>query len=62
MEEGRNSRKLGGRSQKLTLFISGKALSGAPIINGTNQLPILPDTGITIKNVIINMSAVTTTL
>jgi len=46
--------KDGGRSQKLMLFIRGKAISGAPIINGTNQLPNPPIImGITIKKIII---------
>ena len=35
------------------LFILGKAISGAPIINGTNQLPKPPiNTGITTKKII----------
>lgn len=33
-EEARSKRNEGGRSQKLMLFIRGKAMSGAPIING----------------------------
>ncbi|CAL8133031.1 unnamed protein product [Orchesella dallaii] len=32
----------GGSNQKLILFIRGKAISGAPIIKGTNQLPKPP--------------------
>lgn len=53
----------GGRSQKLILFIRGKAISGAPIIRGTNQLPNPPIMiGITIKKIIIKAWAVTITL
>jgi len=45
----------GGNNQKLMLFILGKAISGAPIIRGTNQLPIPPiRTGITKKKIMIN--------
>jgi len=44
----------GGSSQKLILFIRGKAISGAPIIRGTNQFPKPPIMiGITIKKIII---------
>jgi hypothetical protein len=44
----------GGSNQKLILFIRGKAMSGAPIIKGTNQLPKPPIImGITIKKIII---------
>ena len=44
-----NNRKAGGSNQKLILFILGNAISGAPIIIGTNQLPKPPiKTGITI--------------
>ena len=45
------------------LFIRGKAMSGAPIIKGTNQLPKPPIIiGITIKKIIIKAWAVTMTL
>jgi len=45
------------------LFNLGKAISGLPIIIGTNQLPKPPIiTGITIKNIIKNACAVTRTL
>jgi hypothetical protein len=45
----------GGSSQKLTLFSRGKAVSGAPIRTGTNQLPKPPTImGITIKKIIMN--------
>jgi hypothetical protein len=55
--------KEGGRSQKLKLFIRGKAMSGAPIIRGINQFPNPPIIiGITIKKIIINAWAVTITL
>ena len=53
----------GGRSQKLMLIIRGNAISGAPIIRGTSQLPNPPIIiGITIKKIITNACAVTTTL
>ena len=55
--------KEGGRSQNLMLFIRGKAMSGAPIISGTNQFPNPPIMiGITIKKIIIKAWAVTITL
>ena len=45
------------------LFNRGKAISGAPINIGTNQLPKPPiKTGITIKKIIKKACAVTTTL
>jgi hypothetical protein len=53
----------GGNSQNLILFIRGKAMSGAPSINGTNQFPNPPIiTGITIKKIMTNACAVTITL
>jgi hypothetical protein len=53
----------GGKSQKLILFIRGKAISGAPNIRGINQLPNPPiKIGITMKKIIIKACAVTTTL
>lgn len=53
--ENSNRIKAGGNNQKLMLFNRGKAISGAPIINGTIQLPNPPIiTGITRKNIIIN--------
>jgi len=53
----------GGRSQKLILFIRGNAISGAPIIKGTNQFPKPPIIiGITIKKIITKACAVTITL
>lgn len=58
-----NMIRAGIRNQKLILFIRGKAISAAPNIKGTNQLPKPPiKTGITIKKIIINACAVTTTL
>lgn len=45
------------------LFIRGNAMSGAPIIRGTNQLPKPPIIiGITMKKIITNAWAVTITL
>lgn len=62
-EDARRSRKDGGRSQKLILFIRGKAMSGAPIIMGTSQFPKPPIiNGITIKKIITKACAVTITL
>ena len=61
--EASNKIKEGGNNQKLMLFKRGKAISGAPIIMGTNQLPKPPiSIGITIKKIIINACAVTITL
>jgi len=55
--------KEGGNSQKLMLFNLGNAISGAPIIKGTIQLPNPPiNMGITIKKIMINACAVTITL
>ena len=55
--------KEGGRSQNLMLFIRGKAMSGAPIIRGTNQLPNPPiKIGITIKKIRTKAWAVTMVL
>jgi len=52
--------KDGGSNQNLILFIRGKAMSGEPIINGTNQFPKPPIIiGITIKKIIIKAWAVT---
>ena len=45
------------------LFIRGKAISGAPNINATNQFPYPPIMiGITIKKIITKAWAVTVTL
>jgi hypothetical protein len=55
--------KDGGINQKLKLFNLGKAISGAPIKIGINQLPNpLINIGITIKKIISKPCAVTTTL
>ena len=63
IEDARSSRHAGGRSQKLILFIRGNAISGATIIRGTSQLPNPPIMiGITMKKIITNACAVTTTL
>lgn len=63
VEEASRSRNEGGKSQKLMLFIRGKAMSGAPIIRGTSQLPKPPIIiGITMKKIITKAWAVTTTL
>ena len=44
----------GNRNQNLKLFNRGKAMSGAPSIKGTSQLPNPPiKIGITIKKIII---------
>lgn len=62
-EEARRSKKEGGRSQKLMLFMRGNAMSGAPIIRGTSQFPKPPIMiGITIKKIITKACAVTITL
>ena len=53
----------GGRSQKLMLFIRGKAMSGALSIKGTSQFPNPPIMmGMTIKKIITKAWAVTITL
>src|ERR1044071_9172295 len=52
-----------GNNQKLKLFNLGNAISGAPIINGTNQFPKPPiNIGITIKKIITKACPVTTVL
>lgn len=63
VEEANRSKKEGGSSQKLMLFIRGNAISGAPIIRGTNQFPNPPIMmGITMKKIITKAWAVTITL
>lgn len=63
IDDAKRRRNDGGRSQKLILFIRGNAMSGAPIIRGTNQFPNPPIIiGITIKKIITNAWAVTMTL
>ncbi len=63
MVEPTSSAKDGTSSQKLMLFMRGKAMSGAPIISGTNQLPKPPIiAGMTTKKTMISPWAVTSTL
>lgn len=53
----------GGSSQNLKLFSRGKAMSGAPSINGSSQFPNPPiSTGITRKKIIRKAWAVTMVL
>jgi hypothetical protein len=55
IELERSKVREGGKSQKLILFIRGKAISGAPNIRGTNQFPNPPiKIGITMKKIMIN--------
>merc|ERR1719270_443164 len=59
----RRKNKEGGNNQKLMLFKRGNTISGKPNIRGTNQFPNPPIIiGITIKKIIKNAWAVTTTL
>ena len=52
-----------GNSQNEMLFMRGNAMSGAPIINGTIQLPNPPIiAGITMKKIMIRPCAVVKTL
>jgi len=61
--EDTNSIRDGGNSQNLRLLSRGNAISGAPSINGSNQLPKPPiNIGITKKKIIINAWAVTIVL
>jgi len=61
--DDRRSIRDGGRSQNLILLRRGKAISGAPSINGRSQLPNPPmNTGITRKKIIRNAWAVTIVL
>jgi len=61
--DSNNNNNEGGNNQKDILFNRGNAISGAPSIIGTNQLPNAPiNNGITIKNIIIKACAVTITL
>jgi hypothetical protein len=62
-DEASNKHKEGGSNQKLILLRRGNAISGLPIIIGTNQLPKPPiKIGITIKKIIKNACAVIKTL
>ena len=57
--EPSSSRNAGTISQKLMLLSRGNAMSGAPIINGTIQLPKPPiSAGMTKKNTIVRPWAV----
>jgi hypothetical protein len=61
--ENNNKNNAGGSNQNEMLFKRGKAISGAPNIIGTNQLPKAPiKIGITMKKIIIKACAVTITL
>lgn len=61
--EDRRSISDGGNSQNLMLLSRGNAISGAPSIRGSNQLPNPPiNTGITRKKIIKNACAVTIVL
>jgi len=61
--DDRSSIRDGGKSQNLILFRRGKAISGAPSINGRSQFPNPPmNTGITRKKIIRNAWAVTIVL
>lgn len=61
--EKSSSSSEGGRSQKLILFLRGKALSGAPISRGTNQFPNPPiRIGLTLKKILRKACAVIITL
>ena len=52
-----------GSSQNADLFMRGNAMSGAPIISGTNQLPKPPIiAGMIRKNIMMRPCAVTNTL
>jgi hypothetical protein len=63
IDELMSNRIDGGSNQKLMLLSRGKAMSGAPIINGINQFPKPPIMiGITIKKIMIKACAVTMTL
>lgn len=49
-----NNKSDGGSNQKLTLFNLGNAISGLPIMIGTNQFPKPPiNVGITMKKIMI---------
>ena len=58
-----SSRNEAGSSQNEMLFMRGNAMSGAPIISGTNQLPKPPiSAGMTRKKIMITPCAVMNTL
>ena len=51
------------RNQNETLFMRGNAMSGAPIISGTNQLPKPPiRAGMIMKKIMMTPCAVATAL
>ena len=61
--EASSSAKLNGSSQNEMLFMRGNAMSGAPIISGTSQLPKPPImAGMIMKNTMIRPWPVTKTL
>lgn len=61
--DDRRSVSAGGSNQNLILLSRGNAMSGAPSISGSNQLPNPPiNTGITRKKIIKNAWAVTIVL
>ena len=58
-----SSSAAGGNSQNDRLFIRGNAMSGAPIMSGTNQLPKPPmRAGMTMKKIMITPWDVMNTL
>ncbi len=58
-----SSVKEAGSSQNEMLFMRGKAMSGAPIMIGTNQLPKPPiSAGMTMKKIMMTPCAVMKTL
>ena len=63
LSEISSSRNEAGSSQNEMLFMRGKAMSGAPIMSGTNQLPKPPiSAGMTMKKIMIRPCAVICTL
>ena len=61
-ERGDSSANEAGSSQNEMLFMRGNAMSGAPIISGTIQLPKPPIiAGMTMKKIMIRPCAVTIT-
>src|SRR6266436_449374 len=61
--EVKSNAKEAGNSQNEMLFMRGNAMSGAPIISGTNQFPKPPIiAGITMKKIMIRPCEVTNTL
>ena len=61
--EVRSSANEAGNNQNEMLFMRGNAMSGAPIISGTIQLPKPPiNAGMTMKKIMISPCAVVKTL